>query len=154
VRLVGWLYARCARAFLAVAARARFRRALSLTQLPGPYSLVEGKGSSVVTPLSILDLSPIASGSGVADALRNTVDLARHAERLGYRRYWLAEHHLNPGVAGAVPELLINSVAAPGSPPVREASLHGSRSAAALIAPEARHDTGRARSGPTEGRPA
>jgi alkanesulfonate monooxygenase SsuD/methylene tetrahydromethanopterin reductase-like flavin-dependent oxidoreductase (luciferase family) len=65
-----------------------------------------------VTPLSVLDLAPVPSGSTVADALHNTVDLARHAERLGYRRYWLAEHHLNPGVAGAVPSLLIGAVAA------------------------------------------
>ncbi len=62
-------------------------------------------------PLSVLDLAPIAEGSTVADALRNTLDLAREAERLGYRRYWLAEHHLNPGVAGASPTLLIDAVA-------------------------------------------
>jgi alkanesulfonate monooxygenase SsuD/methylene tetrahydromethanopterin reductase-like flavin-dependent oxidoreductase (luciferase family) len=63
-------------------------------------------------PLSVLDLTPIPSGSGVGAALRNTVDLARHAEEQGYHRYWLAEHHLNPGVAGAVPELVIEVVAA------------------------------------------
>ena len=63
-------------------------------------------------PLSVLDLSPISAGSTVAQALRNTVDLARAAERAGYRRYWLAEHHLNPGVAGASPPLLIQAVAA------------------------------------------
>ncbi|MEU7818410.1 LLM class flavin-dependent oxidoreductase [Pseudonocardia sp. NPDC049154] len=62
-------------------------------------------------PLSVLDLAPIAAGSSVAEALRNTIDLARHAERQGYRRYWLAEHHLNPGVAGASPPLLIQAVA-------------------------------------------
>ena len=62
-------------------------------------------------PLSILDLGPISAGSTVAQALRNTVDLARAAERAGYRRYWLAEHHLNPGVAGASPPLLIQAVA-------------------------------------------
>ena len=63
-------------------------------------------------PLSVLDLSPISAGSTVAQALYNTVDLARAAERAGYRRYWLAEHHLNPGVAGASPPLLIQAVAA------------------------------------------
>lgn len=63
-------------------------------------------------PLSVLDLTPISAGSTVAQALRNTVDLARAAERAGYRRYWLAEHHLNPGVAGASPPLLIQAVAA------------------------------------------
>src|SRR3954449_4513358 len=52
-------------------------------------------------PLSVLDLSPIVEGSAAADALRNTLDLARHAERWGYRRYWLAEHHNMPGVASA-----------------------------------------------------
>ncbi len=62
-------------------------------------------------PLSVLDLAPISAGSTVAEALRNTVDLARAAERAGYRRYWLAEHHLNPGVAGASPPLLIQAVA-------------------------------------------
>jgi alkanesulfonate monooxygenase SsuD/methylene tetrahydromethanopterin reductase-like flavin-dependent oxidoreductase (luciferase family) len=67
--------------------------------------------TDAVTPLSVLDLSPISSGSTVAEALHNTVDLARHAERLGYRRFWLAEHHLNPGVAGAAPALLISVVA-------------------------------------------
>jgi alkanesulfonate monooxygenase SsuD/methylene tetrahydromethanopterin reductase-like flavin-dependent oxidoreductase (luciferase family) len=64
------------------------------------------------TPLSVLDLAPISAGSTVAHALRNTVDLARAAERAGYRRFWLAEHHLNPGVAGASPPLLIQAVAA------------------------------------------
>ena len=68
--------------------------------------------SAPVPSLSILDLAPVSSGSAVADAFRNTLDLARHAERLGYGRYWMAEHHLNPGVASAVPELLIQAVAA------------------------------------------
>ncbi|MFN8937922.1 MAG: LLM class flavin-dependent oxidoreductase, partial [Pseudomonadota bacterium] len=44
-------------------------------------------------PLSVLDLSLIVEGGSAADALRNTLDLARHAESLGYRRYWVAEHH-------------------------------------------------------------
>ncbi|MEU6698888.1 LLM class flavin-dependent oxidoreductase [Pseudonocardia sp. NPDC046786] len=63
-------------------------------------------------PLSVLDLSPVPAGAGVADALRNTLDLARAAERAGYARFWLAEHHLNPGVAGASPAVLIGAVAA------------------------------------------
>jgi alkanesulfonate monooxygenase SsuD/methylene tetrahydromethanopterin reductase-like flavin-dependent oxidoreductase (luciferase family) len=66
----------------------------------------------MTVPLSVLDLVPISAGSTVAEALRNTVDLARGAERAGYRRYWLAEHHLNPGVAGASPPLVIQAVAA------------------------------------------
>ncbi|MET9253999.1 LLM class flavin-dependent oxidoreductase [Streptomyces sp. NPDC003717] len=63
-------------------------------------------------PLGVLDLVPIPSGSTAAQALRNTVDLARRAEEFGYRRYWFAEHHLNPGVAGTSPALLIALAAA------------------------------------------
>ncbi|MET9218486.1 LLM class flavin-dependent oxidoreductase [Streptomyces sp. NPDC003300] len=63
-------------------------------------------------PLSILDLSPISSGSTAAQALRNTVDLAQRAEAAGYARYWLAEHHLTTGVAGVSPALVIQLVAA------------------------------------------
>ena len=59
------------------------------------------------TPLAVLDLVPISSGSTAAGALRNSIDLARHAERLGYARYWFAEHHLNPGVAGTSPAIVI-----------------------------------------------
>ncbi|WP_131747666.1 MsnO8 family LLM class oxidoreductase [Frankia sp. Cppng1_Ct_nod] len=62
-------------------------------------------------PLSVLDLAPLSSGTSAADALRNTIDLARHAERFGYARYWLAEHHLTPGVASAAPAVLIALVA-------------------------------------------
>jgi alkanesulfonate monooxygenase SsuD/methylene tetrahydromethanopterin reductase-like flavin-dependent oxidoreductase (luciferase family) len=62
-------------------------------------------------PLSVLDLVPISSGSDARTALRNTVELARAAEEFGYRRYWLAEHHLNPGVASSVPALVIQAVA-------------------------------------------
>jgi luciferase family oxidoreductase group 1 len=62
-------------------------------------------------PLGVLDLVPVASGSSAGDALRNTVDLAQRAEDLGYRRYWFAEHHLNPGVAGSSPAVLISLVA-------------------------------------------
>ena len=52
-------------------------------------------------PLSVLDLSPIVEGGNAGDALRNSIALAQHAERLGYRRFWLAEHHNFPGVASA-----------------------------------------------------
>ncbi|MER7129461.1 MsnO8 family LLM class oxidoreductase [Streptosporangium saharense] len=65
-----------------------------------------------MTSLSILDLSPIPSGGTVADALTNTIDLAKRAEEFGYRRYWLAEHHFAPGVASAAPAVLIALVAA------------------------------------------
>ena len=62
--------------------------------------------------LSILDQSPIAEGSTGADALRNTIDLAQLADELGYERYWLAEHHGGPMLAGPSPEVLIGPVAA------------------------------------------
>ena len=54
-----------------------------------------------MTPLSVLDLAPIAEGSDAGTALRNAADLAAHAERLGYRRFWMAEHHSMPGIASA-----------------------------------------------------
>src|SRR3954449_9257255 len=61
--------------------------------------------------LSVLDQSPISEGSTGADALANTLDLARHCEALGYHRYWLAEHHGGPSLAGPSPEALIPAVA-------------------------------------------
>jgi luciferase family oxidoreductase group 1 len=62
--------------------------------------------------LSVLDLSPIPSGSTAGDALRNSIDLARYAEALGMRRYWLAEHHNAGGLACSAPEIMIGQVAA------------------------------------------
>ena len=59
------------------------------------------------TPLAVLDLVPISSGSTAAEALRNGIDLARAAESFGYARYWFAEHHLNPGVAGTSPAVVL-----------------------------------------------
>ena len=64
-----------------------------------------------MTPYSVLDLSPITQGSDAAQSFRNTLDLARHAERWGYHRYWLAEHHGMPGVASAATAVLIGHVA-------------------------------------------
>jgi luciferase family oxidoreductase group 1 len=61
--------------------------------------------------LSVLDLSPVASGSTSIDALRNTLDLARLADELGYTRYWLAEHHNTPLIASSSPEVMIGHVA-------------------------------------------
>ncbi len=58
-------------------------------------------------PLGVLDLVPISSGSGPGEAIRNSIDLVRRAEDLGYRRYWFAEHHLNPGVAGTSPPVMV-----------------------------------------------
>jgi alkanesulfonate monooxygenase SsuD/methylene tetrahydromethanopterin reductase-like flavin-dependent oxidoreductase (luciferase family) len=63
-------------------------------------------------PLSVLDLVPVTSGGTASQALRNSIDLARHAERLGYARYWFAEHHLNPGVAGTSPAVVLALTAA------------------------------------------
>jgi alkanesulfonate monooxygenase SsuD/methylene tetrahydromethanopterin reductase-like flavin-dependent oxidoreductase (luciferase family) len=65
----------------------------------------------VTVPLSILDLSPISEGSDTATALRNTVDLAQHAEQWGYKRYWIAEHHF-VAVASSSPAVLIGQIAA------------------------------------------
>jgi len=62
--------------------------------------------------LSVLDQSPIPEGQTAGDALRNTIDLAKLADRLGYRRYWLAEHHGTPGLACASPEVMIAPIAA------------------------------------------
>ncbi len=58
-------------------------------------------------PLGVLDLVPVSSGSTAADALRNSIGLARRSEQLGYSRYWFAEHHLNPGVAGTSPAVVL-----------------------------------------------
>ena len=62
--------------------------------------------------LSVLDQSPIAEGATGGDALRNSIDLARAADRFGYHRYWLAEHHGTPMLACAAPEVLIPAIAA------------------------------------------
>jgi len=64
-----------------------------------------------MTPLSVLDLSPIPEGATAAQSFRNSLSLAQHAERLGYRRYWLAEHHGMPGIASAATSVLIGHVA-------------------------------------------
>jgi luciferase family oxidoreductase group 1 len=63
-------------------------------------------------PLSVLDQSPIRTGSTPAAAIHETLELAEACDRLGYRRYWLAEHHATPGLGGSCPEVLIGPVAA------------------------------------------
>src|SRR4051812_46733009 len=65
-----------------------------------------------MVPLSVLDLAPIVEGGDAADAFRRSLDLAQHAERWGYRRYWLAEHHGMPGIASAATAVVIGQVAA------------------------------------------
>jgi luciferase family oxidoreductase group 1 len=62
-------------------------------------------------PLSVLDLSPVPEGSDAGRALRNSIDLARHAEAWGYRRYWMAEHHNMPGIASAATAVALAHVA-------------------------------------------
>lgn len=62
-------------------------------------------------PYSLLDLAPVPEGFEAGDAIRNTLDLARHAEGLGYHRYWMAEHHNMPGIASSATAVLIGLVA-------------------------------------------
>ena len=59
------------------------------------------------TPLSVLDLAPVGEGSSPAEALRNSLELVEHVERLGYLRYWVAEHHNMPGIASSAPAVLL-----------------------------------------------
>ncbi len=63
-------------------------------------------------PFSILDLSPVTEGSDPAQSFRNSLSLARHGEKLGYRRYWLAEHHGMPGIASAATAVLLAHIGA------------------------------------------
>src|ERR1700693_5293529 len=66
----------------------------------------------LMVPFSVLDLSPIVQGGSAAQAFRNSLDLARHAEKWGYRRYWLAEHHNMPGIASSATAVVIAHLAA------------------------------------------
>jgi len=66
----------------------------------------------MMVPVSVLDLSPIIQGSNAAAALRNSLSLAQHAERLGYTRFWVAEHHNMPGIASAATAVVIGHIAA------------------------------------------
>ena len=65
-----------------------------------------------MTAFSVLDLSPVTQGGSAAQSLRNSLDLAQHAERWGFRRYWLAEHHSMPGIASSATSVVIGHVAA------------------------------------------
>src|SRR4249920_2833812 len=62
-------------------------------------------------PFSVLDLAPIVKGGDAAQAFRNSLDLAQHAERWGYHRFWVAEHHNIPGVASAATSVVIGHIA-------------------------------------------
>jgi len=68
--------------------------------------------NQALSPISILDLAPVPEGSDAGQALRNALDLARHAETLGYNRYWMAEHHNMPGIASAATAVALAHVAA------------------------------------------
>ena len=67
--------------------------------------------SNMPIALSVLDLAPITEGSDASASFRNSLELAQHAERLGYRRFWLAEHHGMPGIASAATAVLIGHIA-------------------------------------------
>src|SRR6476620_6254665 len=62
-------------------------------------------------PLSVLDLAPVVEGSTPADAFKNSLDLAQHAEKWGYHRYWFAEHHNMPAVASSATSVVIGHIA-------------------------------------------
>src|ERR1017187_424433 len=85
-------------------------RGAHAARAPGPGA---AKGGNIATiPLTVLDLVPVSAGSTAAEALRNSINLAQAAERFGYSRYWFAEHHLNPGVAGTSPAVVLALTAA------------------------------------------
>jgi luciferase family oxidoreductase group 1 len=77
-------------------------------QVVDDMSLVFGQEQ---VPLSVLDLAPVPDGGNAGDALRATTDLARYVERLGFRRFWVAEHHNMPGIASSAPPVLIGHIA-------------------------------------------
>ena len=68
-------------------------------------------GGATNIPVSVLDLSPVPTGSTPGDALRASIDLAQYAERLGYHRFWVAEHHNMPGIASSAPAVLLAHIA-------------------------------------------
>ena len=65
-----------------------------------------------IVPASVLDLVPVPDGSTPRDALANSLDLARTAERLGYTRYWVAEHHNMPGISGGATSVVLGHIGA------------------------------------------
>jgi luciferase family oxidoreductase group 1 len=77
-----------------------------------PVGVPDVPADAFDVPLSVLDLAPVPTGSTPADALRATIELAQHAERLGFSRFWVAEHHNMPGVASSAPPVLIGQIAA------------------------------------------
>ncbi len=87
----------------------QLRRRLLPYAGPGSLSVVTGR---LRVPLSVLDLCPVSTGDSIGEALRRSVDLARHVERWGFTRYWVAEHHNMPGIASSVPAVLVGQIAA------------------------------------------
>ena len=79
-------------------------------ELANPAPMKKGMTTPPI-PYSLLDLAPVCEGSTPADAFANSLDLARHAEQLGYKRFWLAEHHNMPGIASAATAVLIGHIA-------------------------------------------
>src|SRR6187455_548233 len=79
---------------------------------PSRRELTGNVGEVNPIPLSVLDLAPITRGSTAGDALRNSLDLARHAERLGYKRHWVAEHHNMKAIASAATAVVAGYLAA------------------------------------------
>jgi luciferase family oxidoreductase group 1 len=77
-----------------------------------PSATSSGTASLSTTPLSVLDLAPIVSGKDARTAVGNTIELAKHAEKLGYHRFWVAEHHNMPGIASSATAVLIGQIAA------------------------------------------
>jgi luciferase family oxidoreductase group 1 len=77
-----------------------------------PSGLFASAYMSAMAKLSVLDLAPVVEGSTTREALQNSLDLARHAEKLGYNRFWLAEHHNMPGIASAATAVVMAHVAA------------------------------------------
>src|SRR5258708_8561285 len=75
-----------------------------------------------MVPVSVLDLAFVTQGATPADALHNSLDLARHVERWGYRRFWLAEHHNMAGIASAATSVAIGYVAGNGDSPDRKST--------------------------------
>src|SRR5690606_14771573 len=78
---------------------------------PRPQIIETPMEPSPMIPYSLLDLAPVCEGSTPTQAFANALDLARHAETLGYTRYWLAEHHNMPGIASAATAVLIGHIA-------------------------------------------
>ena len=88
-----------------------FRNSLSLTIHRSPLTPNKIMSSFSNIPFSVLDLSPIVKDSTAAESFRNSLSLARHAERLGYKRFWLAEHHNMTGIASAATSVVIGYIA-------------------------------------------